>query len=52
MDGPAQCVAYGRGYADRLEVRDANVQVAQCVGLRSGAVVPVVLVSGGKGGTV
>ena len=41
MDGPAQCVAYGRGYADRPELRDARVQVAQCVGLRSGAVIPV-----------
>lgn len=41
LDSPAQCVAYAQGYLTRPEMRGAHVQVAQCVGLRSGAVIPV-----------
>lgn len=41
LDSAAQCVAYGRGYTGRPELREAYVQVAQCVSLRSGAVIPV-----------
>lgn len=39
LDSPAQCMAYGQGYLSRPEMHAARVQVAQCVGLRSGEVV-------------
>lgn len=41
LENAAQCVAYGQGYIGRPELRDAYVQMAQCVALRSGAVVPL-----------
>lgn len=41
MDSASICAAYGQGYTSRAELRNAHVQVAQCVSLRSGAVIPV-----------
>ena len=41
LDSPGQCVAYAKGYTGRPEMREAHIQLAQCVGLRSGAVIPV-----------
>ena len=41
MDRASICAAYGQGYSARPELRGAHVQVAQCVSLRSGAVIPV-----------
>lgn len=40
-DSAALCAAYGQDYTSRPELRGAHVQVAQCVGLRNGAVIPV-----------
>ena len=40
-DSASVCAAYGQGYSARPELRGAHVQVAQCVSLRSGAVIPV-----------
>lgn len=41
LDSPSTCVAYAQGYTSRQEMRDARIQVAQCVNLRSGVVIPV-----------
>ena len=41
MDSASICAAYGQGYSARPELRGAHVQVAQCVSLRSGVVIPV-----------
>lgn len=41
LDSPQQCVAYGSGYMSRPELRAAQVQVSQCIGLRSGTVIEV-----------
>ena len=41
MESASICAAYGQGYSARPELRGAHVQVAQCVSLRSGAVIPV-----------
>ena len=44
MDSASICASYGQGYSARPELRGAYVQVAQCVSLSSGAVIPVGLV--------
>ena len=41
MDSASICADYGQGYSARPEMRGAYVHVAQCVSLRSGAVIPV-----------
>ena len=41
MDSASICAAYGQGYSARPELRGAHVEVAQCVSLRSGVVIPV-----------
>lgn len=41
LDSPAQCMAYGQGYLSRPEMHAAQVQVSQCIGLRSGVVIEV-----------
>ena len=41
MDSASICAAYGQGYSVRPDLRGAHVQVAQCVSLRSGVVIPV-----------
>ena len=41
MDSAALCAAYGQGYSTRPELQSAHVQVAQCVSLSSGVVIPV-----------
>lgn len=41
LDSPQQCIAYASGYMSRPELRTARVQVSQCIGLRSGAVIDV-----------
>lgn len=41
LDSPNHCVAYGQGYLSRDNMQAARVQLAQCIELRSGTVVPV-----------
>lgn len=41
LDSPVLCAAYGKGYTERPEMRGAHIQLAQCVGLRSGVVIPL-----------
>lgn len=41
LDSPAQCMAYGQGYLSRPEMHATQVQVSQCIGLRSGVVIEV-----------
>ena len=40
-DTAGLCVSYGLGYLDRKELDDAKIQVAQCVGTKSGHVIPL-----------
>lgn len=41
LDTPSTCVAYAQGYMQRTELQRAHIQVAQCVSLTSGAVLPL-----------
>lgn len=41
FDTASHCVAYGQGYLSQPAMRGADVQIAQCVSLHSGEVVPI-----------
>lgn len=41
LDSPAHCIAYGQGCLSRPEMHAAQVQMSQCIGLRSGVAIDV-----------